>query len=632
MTRSRASNFIDPSPPPPPPGTKPNISTGRPLDSSVYLAWTYPGSDVGAVTFTQIAVKLSGKPDVLRYVTFPAPAGETIVDNLENGQEYAFLFRAGNDSGYGPSNQVKVTPQDPVKPPKGTPRFLDASQPLDRSIYLSWKYDAADADAVENFGIEVKNDATGVVVKDVTIPAPTTDAIVDGLENGTKYAVKLVCWNRAGYCPGYDVRYFTPQAPFIAPPELLTIAPGDGLAKATYTPPASLPDGYTLRHIAYQATNTETGQITDGKTTGTPEAAVIPDLENDTNYHVQLVTVADPGPVLSALSNSLDVRPTKPIVPYPPVILDAYATEGGVLTVKWAPQDQPNGNTGPLDITAWRVRAHSADGKGADFSQEFPGETRTWAERKLTMGYWEVFVQAKNDIGWSLESNPVVVFYSYNYYPPLTGGGTEWETTTVKYLWCKADAKLQRTTKGANWPIRAALIGAGGGGKRQTLTGGKGGDGGGGELVIVDLPAPGAPGDVFVKVGRGADENSGDTPADTTVFEGGNTFTARSGRSATNKENAPGYGPVLMPEIWRDANAFRWNQPYSYTVGGVTTDGTPQFPNGYGPGQGGAGVKVNHAGNGEDGLVCFMWRKDGKPFDDPVKLEAPKRKRRWWRR
>lgn len=531
MTRARASNFINPTPPTPAPTAAPRINIGNGLDRSAYLAWDYTAADADSVTYFQIAVKLSGKPDVLRYVEVPTPNTDVIVDRLENGTEYAFLIRAANGTGFGPAATAKATPKPPV----------------------------------------------------------------------------------------------------IAAPELLTIAPGDGLAKATYRPPASLPDGYTLRHIAFQATNTDTGQITDGKTTGTPEAAVIPELDNDTNYRVQLVAVADPGPVLSALSNSLDVRPTKPIVPYPPVILDAYATEGGVLTVKWAPEDQPNGgNTGPLDITAWRVRAHSSDGKGADFSQEFPGEARTWAEKKLTMGYWEIFVQAKNDVGWSMDSKPVVVFYSYNYSPPLTGGGTVWETQTYNFLWCKADAKLQRTAKGANWPIRVALAGAGGGGKRQTLTGGKGGNGGGGELVIVELPPPGTAGDVVVKVGRGADENSGDNPADTTVSEGANTYVARSGKTATSKDDAAGFGPATLPPAWRDANAFMWNVPYSYTVGGVTTDGTPQFPNGYGPGQGGAGVKVNHAGNGEDGLVCFMWRKDGKPFDDPLGAEARK-SRRWWR-
>lgn len=541
---------------------------------------------------------------------------------------------------------VNDTPP-PFPPPKGAPKWdTEACTGLDGAVYVAWNYTAADADSITTFHVTTTVRSSGAVVSERQVLAPSTDLVVDGLSNDMEYVLVVKAQNPGGDGPPSSALMITPIAPVVPPPYLMTIEPGDGKAHVTWSWGLDA-EGLTPAFMSFEARNEVGSTVTDHIPGGTyPDAAAgdIP-LTNDQTWTVQLIQVSrsnDTGKLyLSAPSNAMDVHPEQPIPPYRPDILDAYATEGGVLVVKWAPEDQPTdptgGGAGPLDIDNWRIRANTADGKGTSFQYETGnGTQREWRERKLTIGWWEITVQAHNAAGWSEDSRTALVKYDYAYSWPLIGGGTTYETLDHWYLTCKVDTKLTRTDKGKSVPIRVAIIGAGGGGRRATLTGAKGGDGGGGELVIIDLPIPNNTGDVVVKVPGGATENSAEDPPPSSVTEQGQTWTARSGKTATTKDNAAGYGPVAMPESWRVINTFAWNKPYSYTVGGSTSEGTPQYPNGYGPGQGGAGLKAagQRAGNGEDGLIVFRWRKDGKPDPEPLNpalMVAPTR-RRWWQR
>jgi len=134
-----------------------------------------------------------------------------------------------------------------------------------------------------------------------------------------------------------------------------------------------------------------------------------------------------------------------------------------------------------------------------------------------------------------------------------------------------------------------------------------GGDGGGGELVIATLP-PAYAGSIFVTVPSGG-KMQGDSPADTTVKEGQITLVARAGKTANDKNNAPGYPKTLVPESWRKLRQFTWLEPLSNYVGGVAQSGEQNYPNGTTCGQGGAGTKDSRAGNGVYSYVAIRWKK-----------------------
>lgn len=164
-----------------------------------------------------------------------------------------------------------------------------------------------------------------------------------------------------------------------------------------------------------------------------------------------------------------------------------------------------------------------------------------------------------------------------------------------------------RTKTGEKLELEVLMVGAGGCGKGQTTTMAKGGDGGGGELAFGKLPATASVG-IAITLPKGGDRSS-DSPANTTVVENGVTLKATSGKSATDKNDAAGFGKQSVPDGWKDLWMFTWLLPGSREVGGSAWTNEQNYPNATYCGEGGAGTKDNRPGTGNNGFVAIRWKK-----------------------
>jgi hypothetical protein len=222
----------------------------------------------------------------------------------------------------------------------------------------------------------------------------------------------------------------------------------------------------------------------------------------------------------------------------------------------------------------------------------------------------EINMRGYNQVGWGAWSAAVGVEYKPTVNDPLIGG-TSYDDGTYKYCMFYSNAttgyEAIRTPEGANTTFEVILVGAGGAGKGQTVTLGKGGNGGGGQLVIGELP-PAYAGSIFISVPSGG-KPAGDSPDNTTVKEGSKVLTAIAGKSATDKNDAKGYPKTEVPKSWQTLRMFNWFEPESHYAGGVAEVGEQNYPNGMFAGQGGAGTKDSHAGNGCESYVAIRWKK-----------------------
>lgn len=435
---------------------------------------------------------------------------------------------------------------------------------------------------------------------------PDEDLAITGLTEGTTYECYVTAKDKIRESAPSNKISATCKT-VIAAPVFKSCVAGDGFATVTFDP-VQLSDPWSIDHYAYSALNMDDkdspeieGHIEDGK--------II--LPNDVTWYVRICAVCNPGRVPGDFSDALTVKPEKPSVPYKPRITTCYAQSNGQILVEWIKGSNGKNSTSANTVDNWKVRFKSTDGKGKDFTVEVPTPTPTKIlSDKVSIGSWDVFVSAHNDVGWSVESDGANASYNPAVNDPLIGG-TSFSDDTYKYCIFDSNAttgyEATRTKEGELTTFEVLLVGAGGGGKGQTVTFGKGGDGGGGELVIGTLP-PAYAGSIFVTVPSGG-KIQGDSPADTTVKEGQLTLVARAGKTATDKNNAVGYPKTKVPDTWNKLRQFTWLEPLSQYVGGVAESGEQNFPNGTCCGQGGAGTKDSRPGNGCYSCVAIRWKK-----------------------
>lgn len=515
-----------------------------------------------------------------------------------------------------------------------------AVQAQDKAAYVKWTYDGV---TEPKYFTIYANEGTTEIKQN--IDSPNIDAIVTGLTNSKQYTITMTAtgYNNKPSAKSNSMKV-TPAPPVIPAPVFKTLVAGDGKATGTFDP-VTPPQGYTIDHYSFIAIDQHDAEFRiEEHVQGGPSVATFTPLENDRDYSMTLVAVTTDGYV-SAESNALPVSPSKPIAPYPPEILGASVDAAGHFTVQWEPGFR-NGSTGPLSITAWRVhRVSKATTADQDMYDITDGDQRklTESSKSLASGKHTLEVQAKNSVGWSEWSPTVTITYDPSNEPPFKTDVTVLPYETATYHYAKFDPgndpktgwdrvwNFTRTTTGQNTDIEVAIIGSGGGGKGQTISLGKGGDGGGGDQQFVSLPTPGkaSAGKVVVSIGG----TTAIDPRDSQVTEGSETFTATSGKSATDKNDAVGTDKKMIPESWKECPVFNWHTPQSYYTGGVALSGQQGYPDGFVWGEAGAGTKAGKPGQGESGVVIFRWKKDQAgpvTMTDPTTTE--KKRRKWFGR
>ena len=475
------------------------------------------------------------------------------------------------------------------------------------SIVLDFTYDVGNGDNLEPkyyIGYAIGG---GKTVK-AEVYDPDEDMAIGGLTEGVLYDCYVTAVSATGK-EGPKSNQLSVKCESVIPaPVFNSCIAGNGFATVTYTQTVAPPAPWTIDHYAYSAIDMDKpndpaveGHVIDGKIA----------LPNDTRWYVRLCAVCNPGRVPGNFSDALTVIPENPIAPYKPTITQAYADQSGQILVEWVKGTAQNGNhTSGTTVDQWKVFFTPVTGGGAAFEQTCAGDVTSIKSQKVNIGIWQVSVAGHNEQGWGSTSNPVGVEYKPTVQDPLVGGVSD-DDGTYKYCVFYSNEttgyEALRTPAGVDTTFEVLMVGAGGSGKGQTLTMGKGGDGGGGQLVISTLP-PAPSGSVFITVPNGA-KSGGDTPPNTTVKEGSTVLTAIAGKSATDKNNAEGFPKTEVPKSWWKLRQFWWFEPESHYVGGVATQGEQNYPRATFCGEGGAGTKDSHPGNGAESYVAIRWKK-----------------------
>lgn len=545
---------------------------------------------------------------------------------------------------YRAMNWSPLQPEPDYPKPMGSPIIQwPFCEDLDQGVYLVWAYDEADADTLTGYVVRIAfEESPTTILIERFVSEPDTDLIVSGLVNGKDYVATVAAVNRGGEGDQSPPFMFTPAAPVIRAPGLLTLTGGDGQAIATWAWGSPLPDGFTYSWMSFEAVNEVGATVTEHVTGGEwpNESGILP-LTNDHDWTVALVAVATETATgrqyVSELSNTKTVHTEKPLPPYKPRLTGAQidGNNSGYVAVSFAPGIQNvtatrkrrwwhklglRGRTGPADITAWQLQlTWQKDTTNVVTYDITDGNARSFqTPQKVNLGAWAVVIRAKNAVGWSAWSNELTVtftptdtrpfscdkpystytsqLYNYAIFDPGNDPSKGWDTT-----W-----KVTLTEAGKAVHFTVLAIGAGGGGKGTTATLGKGGNGGGGQMNggIVEAGSCDAL-TIFASIGGSTSID----PKDTIVTAGPKVITASSGKSASSGADATGF-PRMYVDAWTDCSlAFGWLTPDSQYVGGIAQEGKQGYPNGLGWGNAGAGTKNNAPGKGVEGLVVLRWAK-----------------------
>jgi hypothetical protein len=181
------------------PLTVPGAPTGvsaAPANASAIVTWTAPADDGGSPV-TSYKLTTEGSGPLPGPVTVTAPGTAASVTGLTNGVRYSFTVATTNAAGPGadslPSNAVT-----PLTVPS-VPSSVTAT-PGDGSVTVSWS-PPADRGGSPVISYTVTTRLLGLVVNRVTLPAPAASTRVNGLANGSGYAVSVSAANAAGSGP-----------------------------------------------------------------------------------------------------------------------------------------------------------------------------------------------------------------------------------------------------------------------------------------------------------------------------------------------------------------------------------------------------------------------------------------------
>jgi hypothetical protein len=202
--------------------------TVTPGNGQATVSWDPPGSDGGTPITGYAVVSSPGAAAV----NVSGSSSQAVVDGLTNGVTYTFTVTASNADGSGAASgpSPQVTPTGPPTAPLNV-----SATPGNGRATVTWQPSADDGGApIQQY--TVVSSPGGI---EVTVNAPATEAVVDGLTNGVSYTFTVAASNSVGQGgasgPSGAV---TPTGPPTAPLNVIA-APGDGEATVSWDAPAS---------------------------------------------------------------------------------------------------------------------------------------------------------------------------------------------------------------------------------------------------------------------------------------------------------------------------------------------------------------------------------------------------------
>jgi subtilisin family serine protease/putative cell wall-binding protein len=297
---SAPSAAVTPQPMPVAPAAPTGVIASEPGPNRATVSWTHAvAPEEDPVTGYEVTV-WSGTSPVGASIAIAADQTSRIVTGLTNGTAYTFRVRARNVAGPSPLSAptAAVTPRTTPGAPSGV-----SAAPGDRRLTVSWTAPSSDGGAaIADYLVEAS--VGGAVVAQRTVGPTARQAVLDGLANGTGYAVAVRARNLAGPSnPG--TASGTPRTVPTAP-TAVTATAGDGRATVAWGPPAS--DGGAAI-LDYTVTASPGGQ----RVTTASRSATLTGLANGT-AHTFSVTArnaegSSPASAASPAVTPLRVRP-----------------------------------------------------------------------------------------------------------------------------------------------------------------------------------------------------------------------------------------------------------------------------------------------------------------------------------
>lgn len=283
---------------------QPTELAGTPGNGQAELTWTAPSS--GGFDITSYTVRYDSGKGASTVSTESSEASYTLT-GLTNETTYTISVAAENSLGLGEySTGVEVTPTEGagVSVPDA-PTDL-AGTPADGQISLTWTAANDNGAAITNH--KVSYTPAGGDETQVSTTSGKSNYIIEGLENGTTYTIKVLAVNSEGdgeYSSSIEVASGEEISEPGAPTDL-SGTPGDGQVELAWTAPeddgGSEITGYT---VGYSKSG---GSITTVDTGGVGTSYTLTGLTNGTEYVIVVYAVNSAGS--SRQSSSISKTPT----------------------------------------------------------------------------------------------------------------------------------------------------------------------------------------------------------------------------------------------------------------------------------------------------------------------------------
>lgn len=284
------------------PATTPAAPTALealPADSSAIISFTAGADNGRPITNYEYQYSTdSGTTWTLWNVLSPAdPTSPVTIPNLANGTAYQVRIRAVNSFGLGAQSfAVSVTPAATPSAPTAL-----AATPSNGGTQIWFTPGSNNGSSITNYQYSTNNGRSWTALTPAEESSPVT---IDGLTNGTSYAVNLRAVNSEGSGPSSAAVSVTPASTPAAPTRLVATA-GDESISVAFTPGSD--NGSGITNYQYSLNSGSSWSYNSAPTTASP--FVITGLTNGKAYSVILRAVNTQG--AGASSSSVDATPSK---------------------------------------------------------------------------------------------------------------------------------------------------------------------------------------------------------------------------------------------------------------------------------------------------------------------------------
>lgn len=224
-----------------------NVSVSNTVSQTVLVDWDAGNAEVPEGY--EVVPYLGAVPQTALSVEVPGNVTSTSVGSLTNGQSYTFRVKAVFEDGVLPSDPsdaitVAGAPEMPVVSAAraATSDDVDSFESCDPDcdtsgkIYVSWTAPADNGSAINAYTLTLAGPSTVTETYD-DAPLPT-EALVDGLVDGSNYTITLTASNAIGDTDSAEFGPVAPCSAITAPTALLAVG-GDGEVFLSWSEPAT---------------------------------------------------------------------------------------------------------------------------------------------------------------------------------------------------------------------------------------------------------------------------------------------------------------------------------------------------------------------------------------------------------